>query len=382
MIDMARTKKNTSYLLVGAAGVAAYYLFFRKKGGVGKTFVGDLFSEGKDLFQDLEGAAEDLSTSVHHGFHRSSPLHGGMHAARRRPPFHSAPSYVEPSYSSPQYPQYSAPQYGNQQYDDQYGMQQYVTPQPAPMNQGYGAISTHHPVSVPAVKSGRRVPLQQAYYPLPTARPIQEIQPVLAAKKAPPAAKAGKFISKMMGGPPSTPAGGADEGLRSTQWALNQYFGRKILEEDGIMGPETAGALKEFQSAEGLPVTGALDKATHDRLMASLDQKKGLSGLADWWGKFTKAFSKTPSAPAAIEASTSDDSSSASSDSGGDGVDVWGGLRETAANWLLPPPISASRHLLAQQQKTKAAGEFRTGIQSTSMYDPRFYDYPSDVDVY
>lgn len=31
------------------------------------------------------------------------------------------------------------------------------------------------------------------------------------------------------------------------------------------------------------------------------------------------------------------------------------------------------------RKRTLAAGDFRTGIQSTSFWDPRFYDYPVDA---
>jgi len=45
-----------------------------------------------------------------------------------------------------------------------------------------------------------------------------------------------------------------------------------------------------------------------------------------------------------------------------------------------PPRPAMPTHAFAQSYPT--APDFRTGIQSTSFYDPRFYDYPSEVDAY
>jgi len=56
----------------------------------------------------------------------------------------------------------------------------------------------------------------------------------------------------------------ADEKVLAAQKALNQS-GFK-LKEDGLMGPKTSGALKQYQKKNGLKVTGKLDKATLAKL--------------------------------------------------------------------------------------------------------------------
>jgi Putative peptidoglycan binding domain len=87
------------------------------------------------------------------------------------------------------------------------------------------------------------------------------------ARRAPPAAKAGKFISKMMGGPASTPRGGGDDGLRNMQRLLNVYYRKRVIEEDGIMGPETTAAVRDFQGMKSLAKNGTFDGPTHDLLV-------------------------------------------------------------------------------------------------------------------
>jgi peptidoglycan hydrolase-like protein with peptidoglycan-binding domain len=92
------------------------------------------------------------------------------------------------------------------------------------------------------------------------------------------------LVSKSFGGPPSSTATGPDEGLRAAQRALNDalFFGQKVLVEDGIMGAKTSDALKDFQRSNALPVTGILDKATHDKLIES---GKGFFGAIQDSGK-------------------------------------------------------------------------------------------------
>jgi hypothetical protein len=107
------------------------------------------------------------------------------------------------------------------------------------------------------------------------------------------------FISKTFGGPPSSSVTGADEGLRAAQRTLNDvlYSGRKVLNDDGIMGPATSGALKDFQRSHGLSVTGIFDSATHDALLKAgstffgkilgpLGSDAHKTGAYDGWGTF------------------------------------------------------------------------------------------------
>ncbi|MCA8879024.1 MAG: DUF3380 domain-containing protein [Rhodobacteraceae bacterium] len=58
-----------------------------------------------------------------------------------------------------------------------------------------------------------------------------------------------------------------DLGLRAAQVALT-YLGIDPGPVDGLPGRRTSGALDDFQSEEGLPVTGILDEETDQRLKA------------------------------------------------------------------------------------------------------------------
>jgi len=131
--------------------------------------------------------------------------------------------------------------------------------------------------------------LQQLGVPLgPRARraapPMQS-----AAPPAPPrtvTSEAAKVISKTFGGPPSTPRTPPDEGLRKTQQMLNAYFKGHVIEEDGITGPHTTGAITEFQKAEGLAETGRMDDKTHDLLVKRTSgDSSWLSDVGDWFGR-------------------------------------------------------------------------------------------------
>jgi len=136
---------------------------------------------------------------------------------------------------------------------------------------------------------------------LPVARKAAAQVAPQIQKAAPLATQAANFISKTFGGPPSSHFTGPDEGVRKAQKMLNDFYKNHALDEDGIMGAYTSDALKKFQAAQGLPVTGAIDSATHDALekgggpgfwdkltsFAHGDQKTGLSmsywaGADDW----------------------------------------------------------------------------------------------------
>jgi hypothetical protein len=66
------------------------------------------------------------------------------------------------------------------------------------------------------------------------------------------------------GGPGALTRGHKGAGVTDTQASLNKLgFG---LKEDGLLGPRTEGAVKQFQKAAGLPETGQVDAATHKAL--------------------------------------------------------------------------------------------------------------------
>ena len=56
--------------------------------------------------------------------------------------------------------------------------------------------------------------------------------------------------------------------VRQAQMALRDA-GFEPGRIDGVMGPKTEAALREFQSAQGLPQTGKLDATTQQQLMAA-----------------------------------------------------------------------------------------------------------------
>jgi peptidoglycan hydrolase-like protein with peptidoglycan-binding domain len=55
--------------------------------------------------------------------------------------------------------------------------------------------------------------------------------------------------------------------VKAAQKALKER-GYEVDEPDGKLGPKTHAAVRAFQKAEGLPVTGRLDKDTMTRLRA------------------------------------------------------------------------------------------------------------------
>jgi peptidoglycan hydrolase-like protein with peptidoglycan-binding domain len=98
-------------------------------------------------------------------------------------------------------------------------------------------------------------------------------------------ADAANMISKTFGGPASTASTGPDEGVKKAQQLLNAYFKGHILDEDGIMGPKTIGAITEFQQALGLPTTGKMDDKTHDMLVRLTSESGSLlHDIGSWFG--------------------------------------------------------------------------------------------------
>lgn len=61
--------------------------------------------------------------------------------------------------------------------------------------------------------------------------------------------------------------------MRWVQNALNQILGRQ-LPENGIAGPETRDAVRQFQSSRGLPVSGVVGPKTEQALTAALAEKQ------------------------------------------------------------------------------------------------------------
>lgn len=200
--------------------------------------------------------------------------------------------------------------------------------------------------------------------------------------------------------PPWTPSG-SDLDVRTAQYYLNKVAGAG-LREDGILGKQTAAALKKFQRGNGLPETGAIDDETGNALeyfffatsplpklkasavlspgsIASLEEqavfRSDLPLPYAPYGPVT--YSPYPMPPQY------------------DGVTY-------SPYPMSPPPMSpparpgkqvasAPKRLksTARQPGSKTVapsyatgGDFRTGIQSTSMYDPRFYDYPDYMEAY
>jgi peptidoglycan hydrolase-like protein with peptidoglycan-binding domain len=58
-----------------------------------------------------------------------------------------------------------------------------------------------------------------------------------------------------------------DQQVYNMQVLLNRFFGYARLVVDGKKGDNTTAAVKEFQAAKHLPVTGNFDSPTHDALV-------------------------------------------------------------------------------------------------------------------
>jgi hypothetical protein len=326
---MARTKDFSGYLVGGAIAAGLAYLYAKREGKgpkvAGMFRVGDLVS---DVIDSGAEALDDLTASVRRG--ASGPVRRSVDRAPRRevsryeaprreapryePPRREAPRYEAsrrqtffpsrprvvaqrptrphgyaptvpygmPQFGAPQFeyggPQYGGPQYGSPQYGSpQYGIPQYGSPQYDDSQYG-GSQYSAPPVTY------RPYPMPQKPVDKPVRHVVLPEQTfVTPAEKATPIAKAGKLVSKMMGGTPSTPKGGPDLGLKEVQIILNKKRSANLV-EDGIMGPHTSDAIKAFQGDNGLDVTGTLDKKTHDAILA-------LWGEAESW---TPAWMSAP----------------------------------------------------------------------------------------
>jgi peptidoglycan hydrolase-like protein with peptidoglycan-binding domain len=122
-----------------------------------------------------------------------------------------------------------------------------------------------------------------------------------------------------------TKPGGADKGVQDAQKMLNTFFQGHVIAEDGKIGPHTIDALKQFQAAQKLPVTGLIDDRTHDFLVQistplPVSQTKVGEDLLPKYSHLIEHADRSQ-------------------------PDWWGGVRELASYWLLPPPISYARQM-------------------------------------
>lgn len=175
-------------------------------------------------------------------------------------------------------------------------------------------------------------------------------QPIPRKPQPEATATATNFVSKTFGGPPSSPVtkpGGADTGVQSAQRMLNTFFQAHVIDEDGKIGPHTIDAISQFQAAQKLPVTGLIDDKTHDFLVQIS------TPLSDGRGQ-TRGQTKT-----------GQDSSSHYSHliepTDRSQPDWWGGLKEMASFWLLPPPITYGRLMEKQHAAEDAHARVHTG---------------------
>ncbi len=201
---------------------------------------------------------------VHHTYTVPTPQ------ARRSPP-----SYLPPPTYGQQGYGYGADQgiysdYGQQGYGPDYmgpGTYPPVTP-----------TVTYQPAAMPPLTRATTTP-RTTHVDQTAARNAQQRQ---QADQAPPTAKLGTFVKKMMGGPAyggtGRGTGVADEDLRNYQKGINTLYGfeypRSGLNPDGLMGPETKKYTKAFQDESGLPVTGNPDAATKAMLVRKLEEQR------------------------------------------------------------------------------------------------------------
>jgi len=123
------------------------------------------------------------------------------------------------------------------------------------------------------------------------------------------ARSAGISQSGMSGQAQSTDA------VREAQQALQQK-GFDVGPIDGIMGPKTSAALREFQQAQGLKTSGRLDQPTLSALDVQADMRS--SGASSREGM--SANSGRRGAPGTPGASVSSDATSPSPESTGSGA--------------------------------------------------------------
>ena len=168
--------------------------------------------------------------------------------------------------------------------------------------------------------------------------------------------------------PPWMPSG-SDLDVRTVQFYLNKIAGAG-LRQDGILGKQTAAALRKFQRGNGLPETGVIDDETGNALeyfffaTSPVPRLKASAALSP---ESIYAFEPVTYAPYPMP-----------------------GEPVTYSPYAMPssPPqqkVTYSPYPTSPARRTASkavAPSHVTGIQSTSMYDPRFYDYPDYVEAY
>jgi hypothetical protein len=277
-----------------------------------------------------------------------------MHAPYR--PYGGQQGYGQQSYGQQPYPQqgygqqpYPQQGYGQQPYPQQPYPQQYPQ-QPYPQQYPQQPV-TYTPTPVPSTLSRSAVtPLMTS--PRPT--PHETSANFSEDRGSTPIARTGKFVSKMFGGPPSTPQGGIDDQLLRTQRGLNQFYGYMMLKEDGIMGDNSRRVLIQFQHDTDLPQTGKADSATFDKVTHLVEEKsRGQaalsaddSGDADVDSRIRRSRLTSPAQP--IDRSKPDWSS---------------GLKEAALFWGSPPPLTLARLMRKDHvaEDAAAASATKTG---------------------
>jgi peptidoglycan hydrolase-like protein with peptidoglycan-binding domain len=108
------------------------------------------------------------------------------------------------------------------------------------------------------------------------------------------------------------------EQVKAVQQALKDK-GADPGEVDGIMGPKTRQALREYQQKEGLKATGRLDSETASKLGVQASASGSSSPSASPSGSSSSGASGSSSSPSGSTSSSSPSSSapSGSSSSGG-----------------------------------------------------------------
>lgn len=98
-------------------------------------------------------------------------------------------------------------------------------------------------------------------------------------------AEIGAFPVSTSSGLSSVAAGGSGAAVKSAQRRLNE-LGFGPLDEDGVLGPASAAALRRFQAATGITATGALDAVTAARLAHPWDDlAQGAFGAEVSWAQ-------------------------------------------------------------------------------------------------
>jgi len=126
----------------------------------------------------------------------------------------------------------------------------------------------------------------------------------------------------------------SSDDVRQVQQEL-QNRGFNVGTVDGVMGPQTKGAIKEFQQAEGLPATGELNDKTKSQLKTSGagSRASGTTGSTDTTGSTGSrsgpmtGSSSNPNAPSTNSSDTQGASSPATPGSAPRGGSAGSGVK-------------------------------------------------------